>query len=269
MPEFPCSTPVTVDARLAGGSLELIAEPRETATVEVAPYDDSDAARDAAERTQVEFTVDRLVIAAPDASGWALRWRAPRVRVTVRVPTDSSGRLRSASAETSCHGQWAAIQLNTASGAAEIDRVTGDLTVNTASGNLRADQAGGRLTVKTASGDVTARQVGGSADVKTASGNVQLDDAGADANVKTASGDVRVGAARHGTVSAHTVSGDVSVGVVTGTGVWMDLSSVSGQTRSDLAMSGEQGGGGHQLTIQARTVSGNIDVHRVTTPTAA
>ena len=33
MPEFPTSGPVTVDVRLAGGNVELYAEPRETAQV--------------------------------------------------------------------------------------------------------------------------------------------------------------------------------------------------------------------------------------------
>jgi DUF4097 and DUF4098 domain-containing protein YvlB len=273
MPEFPCSGPITVDLRLASGTVELHAEPRDTAEVEIVPYDDDAASREAAEQTRVELTGDTLVIAAPENSGWSFRLRSPRLRVTVRVPSGSAGRLRVATADVTGHGEWSQVKLNTASGDGYLERVTGDLTVNSASGDVRAGQVDGRFTVNTASGDISAQQVGGSIDVKSASGDIQVDETAADVNVKTASGDTHIRAARTGTVRANTVTGDVSVGVVSGTGVWLDLNTLSGKTSSDLNLTG----GGtptadaapHTLTVQVRTVSGNIDVHRVTLPTAA
>lgn len=267
MPEFPCSTPITVDLRLGGGSVELHAEPRDTAVVEVAPYDGSEASQEAAAQTRVELTGDTLVIAAPEGSGWLLR-RSPKLLVTARVPAGSSARLRIASADVTCHGEWTQVKLNSASGDAYIEQVAEDLTVNTASGDVRAVRIGGRLTVKTASGDVSAERVGGAVDITSASGDVQIDETGTDTNVKTASGDTRVGAARHGTVRATTVSGDVSVGVVAGTGVWLDLTTLSGRTRSDLEMGAEGGNAGasHNLTLHVRTVSGDIEIRRVTVP---
>lgn len=270
MPEFPCPGPITLDVRIAAGSVDLYAEPRETAVVEVAPYDGSDNSREAAARTHVELSGDTLVIAAPEGSGWLLR-RSPRLQVTARVPAGSTGRVRVASADTSCHGQWSQIKVNTASGDSYVEQLTGDLSVNTASGDVRAGAVGGRLTVKTASGDVSARQVTGPVDVKSASGDLQLDQVDTDLTVTTASGNATVGAARHGSFRANTVSGDVSVGVVSGTGVWLDLNTLSGKTRSDLSVS--EGGGGAagnpDLTLQVRSVSGSIDVHRVTLPTPA
>jgi DUF4097 and DUF4098 domain-containing protein YvlB len=270
MPEFACSGPINVDVRLAAGSVDLYAESRDTATVEVEPYDNSDASRDAAAQTRVELSGDTLTIAAPEGSGWLLR-RSGRLRVTARVPTGSSGRLRVATADISGHGQWRDVKLNTASGDAHFEQVAQDLTINSATGDVRAGTIGGRLTVKTASGDVTARQVSGSVDVTSASGDVQLDEANADVSTKTAAGNLRIGATRQGTLRLNTVSGDVSIGVVSGTGVWLDLNTLSGKTRSDLDMGGEGGGATpeHTLTLQVRTVSGNIEIHRVTLPATA
>lgn len=272
MPEFPTSGPITVDIRLAGGSVDLHAEPRDSALVEIEPYDSSDPAQEAADRARVDFSGDTLVIAAPEPSGWLLR-RSPRLRVTARVPTGSTGRLRVATADVTCHGDWAQLKLGTAAGDIYVEQVRGDLTVNTASGDVRAVQVGGRLTVKTASGDVSAQDVTGSVDVKSASGDVQLDDAGSDLSITTASGNAAVGAARQGTLRVNTVAGDVSVGVVSGTGVWLDLNTLSGKTRSDLTVTDGTGAGdgapSHDLTVHIRTISGNIDVHRVTQPTAA
>jgi DUF4097 and DUF4098 domain-containing protein YvlB len=270
MPEFACSGPINVDVRIAAGSVELHAEPRDTATVEVAPYDNSDASREAAAQTRVELSGDTLSIIAPESSGWLLR-RAGRLRVTASVPEDSTARLRVASADVSGHGQWHDVKLNTASGDGYFEQVTGDFTVNSASGDVRAVTVDGRLTVKTASGDVSAQQVNGSVDVTSASGDVQLDEVGADVNTKTASGNLRIGATRQGTLRVNAVSGDVSIGVVSGTGVWLDLNTLAGKTRSDLSMGGEGGDATpeHTLTLQVRTVSGDIEVHRVTLPTAA
>jgi DUF4097 and DUF4098 domain-containing protein YvlB len=133
---------------------------------------------------------------------------------------------------------------------------------------VRAGQVGGRLTVKTASGDVSAQEVRGSVEVKSASGDVQIDDADGDLHITTASGNVTIGAARRGTLRANTVAGDISVGVVSGTGVWLDLNTLSGRATSDLSVTGSSGeASGPDLTVQVRAISGNIHVHRVNLPT--
>ena len=63
----------------------------------------------------------------------------------------------------------------------------------------------------------------------------------------------------------NTVSGDVGIGVKSGTGVWLDVGTVSGRTRNglDMGAGGEASGsaGGHDLSLQLRTVSGDIDIH--------
>jgi hypothetical protein len=268
MPEYPCSGPVTVDLRLGGGSCEIRAEPRDTALVEVEPYDNSDAAREAARDTRVELSGDTLVISAPETGGWLFR-RAPRLRVTAAVPTGSSGRLRVASADISCYGEWDQVKANTASGNVYVERANGDLSINSASGDIRAGQIDGRLTVNTASGDIATTRVIGPVEIKGASADVEIDEIGGDLRTSTASGDVRVGSARQGAISVNSASGDVSLGVVAGTGVWLDLNTLSGRTRSDLSVGEQSPPTGHDLSIQVRTMSGDIDIHRVNPPTAA
>jgi len=267
MNEFPCPGPITVDLRAAGGSVEIHAEPRETATVEVAPEGNSDADREAAAATRVDLLGDRLLIAAPEHTNWLLR-RPPRLRITARVPAGSTGKLRTASADLRCTGEWAQIRAKAISGDVSVEHSTGDLVANTASGDLQAERVDGQLTVRTASGDVVAGRVGRTVDVSSASGHVRIDHAGGDVRVKSASGNTRIGAIRQGTVRANTVSGNVSIGVVAGTGVWLDLNTVAGKTVSDLTMGAGADEPSHDLTVQVRTVSGNIDVHRVT-PAAA
>lgn len=265
MPEFACPHPVTVEARLGSGAIEIHAEPRDTALVEVSPVSESASARDAASQTRIDFSGNLLSISGPESNGWPFR-RSPQLRVTARVPAGSSGRIRVLSANIACHGDWDQISLNTASGDGYIEHVTGDLSVNSASGKMRAARVGGRLTVNSVAGAITAQQVVGSVDVKSASGDVDLGDLRSNLLVHTASGDVRIGAARQGTIRINSASGDVSVGVVAGTGVWLDLSSLSGRTRSDLCHGTKPAPADPTLTVQVRTMSGDIGVYRATAP---
>lgn len=262
MYEFTPGGPVQVDLRQTSGTCEIRAEQRDTVTVEVEPYDNTDAARQTARDTRVELSGDTLVITGPEAGGWLFR-RSPRLRITATVPTGSSGRLRVVSADLSCHGEWRDLKITTASGDVYVERTTEGLTINTASGDVRAGHVGGRLTVNSASGDVSASRVDGAVEVKGASADVDVDDLRGDLRSTTASGDVRVGTAGSGTITVNSASGEVSIGVAQGTGVWLDLNTLSGRTNTDLAMSGDAPPSDHQLTIQVRTMSGDIDIHRM------
>jgi hypothetical protein len=268
MSEFACAGPVTVDLRLGGGSCEIRAEQRDSALVEVEPYDSTDAAKEAARDTRVEMSGDTLVITAPETSGWLFR-RFPRLRVTAAVPAGSNARLRVASADVTCRGEWAQVKVNTASGDVHVDKVAGDMSVNSASGDVHAGRVEGRLTVNTMSGDVTADRVAGAVEVKGASADVEIDELGGDLRSTTASGDVRIGSARKGSITATSASGDLSLGVVAGTGVWLDLNTLSGRTDTDLQMSEHSPPDGHSLSVQVRTMSGDINIHRVNQPTDA
>ena len=58
----------------------------------------------------------------------------------------------------------------------------------------------------------------------------------------------------------NTVSGDISVAVPAGIGVYLDLSTLSGDARSDLEPAGSDGDAG--LSLVCRSVSGDVRVIR-------
>ena len=58
------------------------------------------------------------------------------------------------------------------------------------------------------------------------------------------------------------VSGDVEIGVARGTRVYLDVSSTSGETVSELDMSGVSEAGGTDMELQVDTVSGDIRITR-------
>jgi hypothetical protein len=269
MYEFNCPEPVTLSLRVAGGTAEIFAEDRRDATVEVVPFDGSDAARDAAGRTRVELRDGALLVEAPEWTGWLFR-RGPRVRVRVHLPQDCDLAVRVASADVRAAGRYRSASVASASGDLSVEHVTGDVSANAASGDVRIGRVDGNLKVNGASGDIAVGYVGGDVIAHSASGDVAVNHAGGSLRATTASGDVRVGMATTGAIRANSASGDVTVGVAAGTGVWLDLTSISGDTRTDLTMpAGSADQSAATLNLQVRTVSGDIDVHRADLHAAA
>src|SRR6476659_10004263 len=111
------------------------------------------------------------------------------------------------------------------------------LTVRTKSADLSVRGAIGGMNVATASGDVEIGSVKGAVNVNTASGDVTINEADDNVNVNTVSGDQEHGAVMRGSVSAHSVSGDVRIGGRRGSKVYRDCTTVSGDTSSELEVS--------------------------------
>jgi hypothetical protein len=269
MTEFDCPNPVPVAVKLGGGALQIVAEPRDTASVRVSPWDDSEAARQAADRTTVEMRDGGLVVEAHDSiTLWLLR--NARVRVDLRIPLDCPLTIKVASADVRCGGRYGELNLTTASGDVAVEHVTGDAAIHTSSGHVLVDRIDGRATVRGASGDVTVTRAYGDISGGTASGDLTVEEAGGSVKATTASGDLRVGCVRGGTVLLKSASGTVSVGVARGTSVWLDVATSSGRTHNGLTMDANlPANGGAQLDLAIRTASGDVDIHRVTVPAAA
>ncbi len=267
MPDFPASGPIHATVRIAAGALRIAAETRDTVTVEVRPGSNGEASRQAAEDTHVDMAGDQLTVETPQARGFMIRRSAP-VNITLRVPLGSRLLLRSASADITCDGSYGDSYINLASGDVEIEQIAGNLQCGTASGDVRFARVDGNLTVTTASGDIRGHSVGGEMSAKTASGDVIVEAVAASVRAGTASGDITIGNMATGTARIHTASGDVKLGVAEGTPIWLDLNTLSGDTRTDLPVSSETPDGtAATLNLYIRTVSGDITVRRsVTAP---
>ncbi len=268
MQEFPSPEPVTADVRLASGRCEVYAEQRDTVTVDVQPVNARDDRQQrAAEETTVEFDGRRLTVKAPDAGGvgWLLG-RHAKLRITIRLPLDSELDVKIASADLTCTGRYARASLNSASGNVYAESVTGDAGVVTASGDIRVVHVGGSVKATSASGDLELGYVGGALTHTSASGDTAITETHGDVKLRSASGDVSIGAAVQGSVRCTTASGDVAIGVPAGTGVWLDLTTASGSTTSDLTVGAQAPLTGHDLELRVSTASGDISITRVAAP---
>jgi DUF4097 and DUF4098 domain-containing protein YvlB len=199
-----------------------------------------------------------LVIRAPKKGFGSKGWDHD-LQVDLVVPTGAALDAETGSTDIDTSGELGGLSVRSGSGDLNFETVTGDVVAKVASGDVRGGQVGGSLTVQGASGDVSVRRVDGDITCRTASGDVTIEELGAGGQIIGVSGDIDLRAAAQGTLKVRSVSGDIAVGVVAGTGVWLDLTSTSGDAVSELhepdSPSGEAA-----LEIHATAVSGDIRI---------
>jgi DUF4097 and DUF4098 domain-containing protein YvlB len=165
-------------------------------------------------------------------------------RVVVKAPHDSSVEAKVASADISGRGRFGLVEVKSASGDVSFDEAEA-------------------VEISTASGDVELGRVSGPGKLRSASGDVELRELAGDLRVQTASGDVRLAAVSSGKLKVQSASGDVEVGVARGSAVWMDVSSMSGDTSCELDARDEPPADDKPLVeIEARTMSGDVEIKR-------
>jgi len=208
--------------------------------------------------------------------------RRNAVAVRVEVPEGSDVKLLTGSAAMEITGRIHSADLASASGDITADDVVDDVVAKTASGDVTLGAVGGDLRVHSASGDLRCSSVAGSAvfatasgdlevgaardrvEVKATSGNVRLGELSHGARIVNVSGNVRILALGEGTLHVRSVSGDVSVGVVSGVALHVDVETLSGAVRSDFSLDDapSRGSAGALVDLSVRSVSGNVEIER-------
>ena len=138
-------------------------------------------------------------------------------------------------------------KLTTASGNIEVSNVAGELMANTASGDVTIGQFQGNVTVNAASGDLKISNIQGDVQANSASGDVEILGAAGMVSAKTASGDVKAELTRvdgSGEMKFASASGDVTVKVPDQLNAQVQLSTGSGEIKSDLPLNVEKMEGG-------------------------
>ena len=259
-----------VEIRLNAGDIQVDATLDGSVTVELLAHDDE--AQQLVDAARVELQGNRVLVhVSQKRGGFSFGNLFGRQGITCRVrcPEGSLLTARTRSADLTVRGAIGGMNVATASGDVEADRVLGGLNVKSASGDIGVRVVGAGVNVQTASGDVALGAVRGSINVNTASGDVTINEADDNVNVNTVSGDQEHGAVMRGNVSAHSVSGDVRIGVRRGSKVYLDCTTVSGDTSSELEVSPEAPAtDGPLVEIRAKTVSGDIRITRAPAPAA-
>lgn len=270
---FDVAGPVELEIRLASGEITIDPSLDGRVEVELTAHDDE------SQRLVDEATIElreshggpHVFVDVPQKRGLKFEFGAmfgrQGITCRVRCPQGSGVSAKTKSADLRALGVLGGLHVQTASGDVEADRVTGGVNVKSASGDVSVREAGDGVSVQSASGDVGIEVVRGPVNINSVSGDVRIGEAYDNVSVNSVSGDQDHGAVMRGSVSAHSVSGDVSIGVRRGSKVFLDCNTMSGDTRSDLELSGDvPDGDGPLVEIRAKTVSGDIRITRASAP---
>lgn len=263
---------VTLDVRLGAGEIDIDPTLDGRVEVELTAHDDESQRLVEASRVEVaerggSYTV---LVDVPAKTGRAFGFTGSfgRQGITCRIrcPRGASLQARTKSADVDVHGTLGDVSVQTASGDVRLGRVDGDLSTKTASGDLYAEAVAGEASAQSASGDVELGEVRGDLRANTVSGDLTIAAAFGDVSATTVSGDQAHGAVLAGSVAVNAVSGDVRIGVRRGSRVYLDCTSVSGDTHSEVELGSEPTGDGPLVEIRAKTVSGDITIARAPAP---
>ena len=249
---FHTPGPVALALKVPVGDIEIETIDGDESTIEV------EGNERLVEQTEVRQDGDRIVVELRGKKPFGItiaigdfsfaQGGGSDLRIRARVPHGSRPAVDTASGDTVIRGRVGELEVKSASGDLALNgEVERDAAIKSVSGDVRLDRVGGDLRFQTVSGDFVVRSLGGSADGK------------------SVSGDVRLESTREGTVSVQSVSGDIDVGVTSGTNLDVDAGSVSGDLSSEVPLGSEPGeanGDGPMLVVRGKTISGDFRVFR-------
>jgi hypothetical protein len=161
--------------------------------------------------------------------------------------------------------------LSTASGDIEVTNVAGEVSANTASGDIKISQVAGNVRANSASGDVSISKVKGNVQANAASGDISALNVAGMVSANTASGDVEAEVTQFegsGEMKFSSASGDVTVKVPNLLNAQVQMSTASGDIKSDFPLNYEkpQGGGkkasgsfgNGSISLKISAASGNV-----------
>lgn len=206
------------------------------------------------------------VVQSKVGGGWG--FRGGGLQIDVEVPEGSVAEITTGSGDLIVEGTLGELAFQTGSGDARIGAVAGSVRLRSASGDIRVGSIGGDVSLATASGDVAIGSIEGAMNARTASGDLEVGAVAGEARAISASGDLTIGSAS-ADLALRSVSGDIEVGVPAGMRIWFDLSSTSGDTRSELEPGEDLDDAEGSFEIRAATVSGDVRIRRASTSDAS
>jgi len=269
---FDVSGPAEIDVRLAAGDIEV--DPTLDGRVEVELVAHDEESQRLVDEARIELHDhhgrSQVVVDVPHKSrgfSFSLVFGRSGISCRVRCPKSSLVAIRTKSADVRIGGAIGGLNVATASGDVEAYLVEGGVNVKSASGDVHVREIGSGVSVQSASGDIEVEIARGAVNVQTASGDLTIGEAYDNVSANTVSGDQEHGAVMQGNVAAHSVSGDVTIGVRRGSKVFLDCNTVSGDTSSELELTTDApAGDGPLVEIRAKTVSGDIRITRAPAP---
>jgi hypothetical protein len=270
--------PLRLNLEIPSGEIEIDTRNTDETRVELEAVANNDAIRDLVENSRIELIPrgdgHEVVVEAKSrhgifislSRGPDIRFGGPDVRLRITCPHGADLDIRTKSADLRARGEYGIVEVKTASGDLEVEKAKDATRIKTASGDVHIGEAASSLEVQSVSGDLHAGSVRGDIRAQLVSGDVHVRDAGASISTNTVSGDQRFEAVQSGQIELKAISGDVMVGVRSGSRLYVDANTVSGSTSSELELSDSPAPAPADdaplVELFVKTVSGDVRIER-------
>lgn len=247
--EFSVGRHAEIDVHIQSGRVEVRTSDVEIIRVEVETDDPAFV---------VEQRGDLIYVSSDKKKGWITRGPA---YVVVETPEGTDAAIGTASAKIECNGSLGKVVAKTASGEIEVD-MADSVVIKTASGDANVGRVTDDIKISSASGDASIESCGGKAIFSTASGDIRIGECSGNVSASTASGDIAIERFTGPRANFKSMSGTVRVGIPAGTRLDLDATLLSGNLKlpepaPDTPRSERQ------MTIKAKLVSGDLTIQRV------
>jgi putative adhesin len=270
--------PVRLNLELPSGEIDLATAETDETQVELEALSNDDDIRDLVDNARIELIRrgdgHEVAVEAKSRRGISISIGSanislggPQLRLRITCPHGAALDVRTKSADLRARGDYGEVEVKTASGDVQVEQAQ-ETRIKSASGDIRLDHVKADLEVQTASGDLHAGVVDGDIHAQLVSGDVHVREAGASVSANTVSGDQQYEAVQEGRVDVKAISGDVSVGIRSGSRFYVDANTVSGDTSSEFelgdAPTEEADPDAPLVEVFAKTVSGDVRIERAT-----
>jgi Putative adhesin len=247
---FHTPLPLTVEVSIPSGDIDVETTDGEETSLTV------DGDERMLEHVEVRHDGNRVSVTLRDKSKLGFSFSLGSIvfgngglRVRARVPHGAGVKVKTASADSTVTGHLRTLDVNGVSGDVRVrGEIAEDATVRTVSGDVDLERVDGDVSVQTVSGDLRVRAVAGSVDTKSVSGDIRLE--------ALTAGDARFSS----------VSGDIEIGIASGSLLDVDAGSTSGDLASEVPLATEPPSGEEAaaptVILRGRTVSGDVRVFR-------
>lgn len=273
---FPAEGPIALRIKQRAGNVFVAATNTDQVHLDVRAANNRSGSHDLVKQTTVHFSAGSLAIDVPRVA--SAGFGSDAVDLVLTVPTASIATIETGSGDVQLRGGFGSVSVTSGSGDIVAEQLSdgrlttgsGDIRVGevdevhlkTGSGDVRVDRAVTRLDVDTASGTVDVTRGAPVTTIRAASGDITIGEMAGVLEIKSASGDVEVRRAVDGEVRARTSSGDLTVGVASGTAAKLDCSSISGRVVSELERTDAPDDSDRQLLVTSTSASGSVIIRR-------
>lgn len=261
---FPLTGPINLQARVGRGALSVQALDDVTeARVQITARRKGS---DIAERYTVDLDGPTLSVLGPREGGiFDLPFFGTRaneaVDVVIEVPSGTAAKLSTFSADVLVSGRVGGADVATGSANITLDHVDGDLRVRYGNGTCTVARVSGSVEARSGAGRARFGYIDGSLNSACGSGELRVQEVRGSVRSRSGSGSASLETV-HGDVDLASGSGPMSIGLPAGRPARLDVTTGSGQVRSDLPIEDAPRSSGEPITVRARTGSGDIRLHR-------